>query len=533
MAVHRMALAATLIWAFGAIACTPDGTGSGDEAAFDSGGMGHDDASSQGGVDGGSANDAEAGSSIGADSGSLVAADSGLGENTDSGSGTLLDAGPDAPSDAGPDAPSDAGPIAPSDAGPVVPPDAGPIVLPDAGPIAPSDAGSNEPTDSGSTMPTDAGPMPALDSGTPTGLDGGQIISMALGGQHSCVVRAGGEIFCWGKGRAGQLGVGSYPFTQSTPAPLATPINAVQVSAGYQFTCAVDANNSQWCWGANSSGQLGLGHETTQHSPQQGIGVSSIGPNAMGHWHGCAQLPDNTASCWGWNNRGQLGNGVVGDGAGDGGQMPYPNPAPVLGLTDVQQVALGHFHSCAMLGNGTVYCWGYNGWGEIGNGDFGGTTPVPSPALVVNLNDAVQIAAGDQFTCARRAGDTLACWGKNGAGQYGNANESTSPSPTDVTTIDNVKDMALGRRHACAIRGDRTLWCWGDNAEGQVGDGSGIDQNAPQHILDDVEHVALGDFHSCAARTDGSVWCWGLGDDGRLGQGEVTSSDVPVQVVFP
>jgi alpha-tubulin suppressor-like RCC1 family protein len=224
----------------------------------------------------------------------------------------------------------------------------------------------------------------------------------------------------------------------------------------------------------------------------------------------------------GW---GQNSQGAVGDGSTTDRNAPAAQPA-----TNWSTVDGGGGHSCAVGFDGLAYCWGSNDEHQLGDLT---TTNRPSPTLVLGgLTGYSTIDAGGDHTCATRTDGTLWCWGRDVEGQMGDGSrglDTLTPGQVAGTTW---RSVAAGESHTCATRTDGTLWCWGENLEGQVGDGtSGNYRASPTQVAGTTwSTVSAGADHTCALRTDGTAWCWGSGDDGALGQGDLDPSLTPVQV---
>ena len=258
--------------------------------------------------------------------------------------------------------------------------------------------------------------------------------------------------------------------------------------------------------------------------------VYSIGTHAetlaTGFNHACAVLPVGTVWCWGWNNRGQLGNLALGT------QDQSTTPVQVDTITNVTSVSLGYEHSCALLGNSTVWCWGANSHGQLGNND---TATSVAPVQVSNITTATSIALGTYHSCALLADETVWCWGNNFNSRLGHGGTDQSNVPVQVSNITGVESIALGNAHSCAVKTNDGVWCWGFNGEGQLGNGNKDTQATPVQIAtadDDVKSIAAGDDHSCAVSRNGTVHCTGNGVNGELGNGGGVNSLVAVPVSF-
>ncbi|WP_198360488.1 Ig-like domain-containing protein [Thermincola potens] len=246
-----------------------------------------------------------------------------------------------------------------------------------------------------------------------------------------------------------------------------------------------------------------------------------------GTGYSLALKPDGTVWAWGINDQGQLGNG---------GQdlNPHKNPEQVPGLTGVTALAPGGYHVVALKNDGTVWTWGKNDSGQLGDGTY---TSRFSPGQVPGLTGVKAVAAGANHTVVLKTDGTVWAWGNNMYGQLG-----TSPSvlaktysPVQIPGIDSVVEIGAGIWHTLARRADGTVWAWGRNIEGQVGNGSAsavVDSPAQVSGLTGVTKVAAGGYHNLALRSDGTVWAWGRNDKGQLGTGNTVSSNVPVQTRY-
>jgi alpha-tubulin suppressor-like RCC1 family protein len=329
--------------------------------------------------------------------------------------------------------------------------------------------------------------------------------------------------------------------------------NAVLDAAGMSHTCAAKSDDTIWCWGLNANGQLGDNTTTDRSWPVVVKGPRDTGTFlgvlalAAGESHTCAALVDGTVWCWGRNDKGQLGDGTTTDRA---------TPVQVVGtggtgtLTGVTGITAGQKHTCAVKGDGTVWCWGDNSKDELGDGT---STNRSSPVQVLGaggtgtLTGVAGLAAGLQHVCAAKTDGTAWCWGLNDKGQLGDGTSTTRSSPVQVLgaggtgTLTGVARLASGEgaKHTCAAKTDGTAWCWGLNDKGQLGDTTTTDRSAPVQVvgaggtgtLAGVSRLTGGDNHTCAAKTDGTAWCWGLNDKGQLGDTTTTNRSWPVQVV--
>jgi alpha-tubulin suppressor-like RCC1 family protein len=355
------------------------------------------------------------------------------------------------------------------------------------------------------------------------------ITAIAAGGGHSCMLLSDGTARCVGRDSQGQLGDGSY-INEVNPVAVSGLAGATQIGAGSEHTCALISDGTMRCWGTNYTGQLGMGGATGEHggvpfslSPVQVQGITNAIVSAPGGFHTCAVLADHTVQCWGRNQDGQLGNG---DSTTD-----TSLPGPVSGLGAVAALSPGGYHNCALMPDGTVRCWGRNDDGQLGTGD---RTRATTPVQVNGLSAApVAVSAGGYHTCALMPDGTVQCWGRNVNGQVGQPSSTGAfPVPTTVPGIAGAVSIKTGFYNTCATLADRTLRCWGENDFGEVGDGSVTSVSAPTQVADisGASAVAVGGWHSCALVADNSLRCWGLNDGGQLGNGTTTNSPGAVKM---
>jgi parallel beta-helix repeat protein len=319
--------------------------------------------------------------------------------------------------------------------------------------------------------------------------------------------------------------------TPTSTASLPSLLNPMNITAGNEHTCAITDIGGVQCWGLNYFFQLGDGTNVNRPYPETiqtlQTGVVSV---SAGFGHVCALTAVGTVKCWGYNGLGQLGVGSIG---GD-----YAGPVDVIGLpANIQAITTGMYHTCALTAEGTVKCWGSNAYGALGTGDASydrSGTPLDVAGLA---GPAIAISSGaGGHTCALILGGAVQCWGYNNVGQLGNGSYDSSSIPVDVWGLSSgVIDIAVGEDHTCAILTDGSAQCWGFEAYGELGDGT---PNAVRSIPVDViglqgSTVAIsgGNNHTCAVLSGGGVQCWGWNYYGQLGDGSNNNSTAPVNVV--
>lgn len=367
--------------------------------------------------------------------------------------------------------------------------------------------------------------------------------SVAAGNTGACAIESDGTLFCWGINTRGAIGdgttdgelcIGVSDNCRLTPTKsLSTSV--AQVSVGDSYACVRKKDGTLWCFGNNGYGELGLGTNTgpacngfCQPTPTEVTAVGTVLSVSAAESHACAVKTDGTVWCWGVNGNGELGDGTT-TGQACGGLFCKPTPVQVLNLTNVAEVASAYTHSCARKTDGTVWCWGDNNDGQCGDGTEG--SPVhstPGQAIATNV---AEIAVNSSYTCARKTDGTLWCWGANQYGELGNGTTTGSPTPVQVTALGtNVAQITLGAHFGCALETDSTVWCWGSTGQGQLGNGqtmggsqciSGRCETSPVQVtgLTDAAQVTAGRDFACARKKTGAIVCWGNSANGLLGEG--------------
>ena len=452
-------------------------------------------------------------------------------------------------------------------------------------------------------------------------------VDIAIAGDHICMRPQSGTVQCWGLNQFGQLGDGttsSDNIYRSDPKIVIGITSAVKIAVRNGSSCAILRDKSLWCWGQ-------ITNDISSNKAVKVVGFENVVDVRLGYYHNCVTFEDGTGKCWSndpssvTNQEGLVSNpdnsistesepieifdhaeestvqttfrpcggvirnesestvGVVGnklscavgsafhndivdgvcvqslncsfDGSGYSRERvcesaqgscsytcnnsawtkktnnceklvtrvhsPDGPPGPI-------QIAAGENHSCAVMNDGTVKCWGKNEFGQLGNGTKDSSS---TPVKVSVLTNAVQIALGGEHTCAVLRDGKVKCWGANDEGQLGDGGRGVRSTPVTVTGLTSVSQVALGGQHSCALISDGTVSCWGNNEDGQLGDGSESDRHAPVPVfeLKNAVQIALGDYHSCALLSNGTAKCWGY-NDGRLGDGSTPRRLTPVAV---
>lgn len=384
---------------------------------------------------------------------------------------------------------------------------------------------------------------------------------MSLGSNHGCAI-ASGKVYCSGPNVKAEIGDGT-----ATATNILVPVVTSGVLSGkvvtdvasgrlgsQPYNCVV-ASGLGYCWGSNNFGNLGVGQTsaglassnvplaiTTAAGVLQGRTVTNI---TAGDGHACA-VADGLAFCWGTGGNGRLGTGNT---------TTATSPAPVvtasgvlLGKT-VNSIGAGSGHGC-VAASGQAYCWGTNVLGQLGNNS---TTQSTSPAAVdttgvLNGKTVIQVAAGNQTSCALTSEAKIYCWGDGQSGQLGNNTNSSdvagyfsSIPVAPVSTALNSKTItaiAVGSGTVCAATADSLVYCWGNGGNGALGTGNSSSSKVPVLVTTSgvlngktVNSIQIGEQNTCTTTTDGGAYCWGKNTSGGLGIGSNSNVTVPNTVL--
>jgi alpha-tubulin suppressor-like RCC1 family protein len=409
--------------------------------------------------------------------------------------------------------------------------------------------------------------LPAVDVGARCG----GVRSVVMGGGFTCAVLGNSTLKCWGNNDSGTLGLGDLERRGDGPGEMGDALPTVNLGHGrsvrrafatYLNACAELDNGKLKCWGSSMTGMLGIGPSNLRgdqasnmgdHLPSFDLGSCSIKAFASGfpYHFGCALLSSGGVKCWGANSYGQLGIDRSSHAGDEPGDMGTALADLSLGAgRSVASIAPGNYHSCALLDNGDVKCWGANFAGALGQGDTKRRDGRPSamgdhlPKVDLGTGrTATVLAVGADHSCAILDDGTLKCWGDNSNGELGLGDTNARGDAPDemgdhLPVVDlgagrHAKALSLGNRHSCALLDDDTLRCWGYNYYEQLGIGSIGDRgdnpgemgdNLPPVLVGSKKPIAVaaGFVNTCAQFEDGSLKCWGNNDHGQLGQGHNT-----------
>lgn len=346
--------------------------------------------------------------------------------------------------------------------------------------------------------------------------------------RFACGLRADGVVRCWGNASRAALGLG-YLSDRIDPAAAGTDTDWAQISVQLDDGCGIRTNGDLTCWGRNLSGNLGDGTAITRVAPTK-IGAGKVWKRVgVGRTHTCGIASDaggpDSLYCWGLDVNGEQGNGA--------GATPQTSPTGVNAVASVPawtEIAAGLNHTCAVGGNGTLWCWGRNAQGQCGDGTTTAQS-APKQALPAGATDWKSVSANGDFTCGLRGNGTLWCWGRNDVAQLGVGDTVTPVSTPQQVGSAIYTALSAGQNHACAVRQNGTLWCWGRNANGELGLGNSMSpMMSPTQVGTDTDWArpVVGQGAStCAIKQNGDLYCWGVGSYGQLGLGSFTSFNTP------
>ncbi|OGA48443.1 MAG: hypothetical protein A3G25_17075 [Betaproteobacteria bacterium RIFCSPLOWO2_12_FULL_63_13] len=361
---------------------------------------------------------------------------------------------------------------------------------------------------------------------------GGEVTAVAAAAGNTVVLRADRTVWGWGSDGDGQLGaapVSSYTVPGSVPG--LTGVKAI--AAGRSHVVGLKSDGNVWGAGVHYKAVQGISDATDASVSVAGRvpGLSDVTAIAAGDSHTVALKSDGSVWAWGWNGYGQLGDGTTNDGV---------DPVQVSGLPTIAMIAAGWYHNVAVGTDGSVWAWGDNSKGQLGvistqicsnTLRFTGCAKTPRRVATLPPGAVTALAAGADHTLALSGGKVWA-WGNNSAGQLGNGTTSSSSIPQAVSGLSDVTAITAQNRYSLALTDDGTVWAWGANYAGQLATGTTQNSAVPVQVqhLSDVISITAGDGHAMAVRHDGTVWGWGWNATGNLGDGTYSPRRTPVLV---
>ncbi len=330
-----------------------------------------------------------------------------------------------------------------------------------------------------------------------------------------------GKLYAWGYNNFGTLGQGNTT-NYSSPVQVGALTTWSNVANGYDAVLAPILDGTMWAWGKNADGQNGQGDTSFgRSSPVQVGALTTWASAASGTFFEAAIKTDGTLWTWGRGSDGRTGQNST---------TNYSSPVQVGSLTNWSKLAESpHKHTLAIKTDGTLWAWGSNVNGRLGDGT---TTTRSSPVQIGALTTWAMVSCGQASSRAIKTDGTLWAWGNNAFGQLGLNNSTYYSSPVQVGALTTWLFVSAGEYHTSAIKTDGTLWSWGFNNFGQLGVGNTTDYSSPVQVgaLTTWARVSVGKYFVLATRNDGTLWAWGEGEFGKLGQGSTTNYSSPVQV---
>lgn len=424
---------------------------------------------------------------------------------------------------------------------PTPPPTPKPTKAPTLKPTqAPTKKPTAVPTPKPTAKPTNITPIPTQKP-TPTpvfNVTVGEIKPvLAGGGRYSLVLRDDGKAFSWGANDYGQLGNRTQNASVK-PVPVLFPSGAGAITAvaiGDQHSLALMSDGSIYSWGRNSDGQLGDGTKMSQNEPVKVRLPADAGKAVAitaGMAHSMALMEDGRVYAWGLNYSGQMGDNT-------GISKIYPTPVDLPDLR-ATAIAAGREHSLAVMEDGRVYAWGKNNDGQLGTGTVSDEIK-PREVLLPKGTAAIGVSAGWAHSLVLMSDGSIYSFGLNANGQLGDGTGTTRLQPVRVkTTAAMGKPTVLvsGAYHNFALMSNGAVYAWGDNGAGRLGDGTTETQSLPRRVLfpsgvKTIVAIGAGDSHSLAMAANGAIYAWGYNKFGQLGDGSTANRNDPTPVRFP
>jgi len=348
--------------------------------------------------------------------------------------------------------------------------------------------------------------------------------SVSAGKAHTVAIKNDGTLWAWGDNNYAQLGDGTAVDKPNPTQESSGATNWSSVNARSDFSVAIKANGTLWGWGDNYFGQLGDGTKVSRLNPtQESSGSMNWAHVNAGEWHTAAIKNDGSLWTWGRNTYGTLGDGTIAD--------KVDPTQESSGATNWSSVSAGDKHTVGIKADGSLWSWGDNSFGQLGDGT---TKAKHNPTQESSLSMLwSHVSAGSDFTIGIKSNGTLWSWGDNSRGQLGNGITTDVLHPTQERSgASNWSSISVGLEHTSAIKSDGTLWSWGNNARGQLGDGVSVDKSNPVQESSKATNwsiVSAGEEHTVAIKADGTLWSWGANSNGELGDGTTDDKLNPTQ----
>lgn len=330
-------------------------------------------------------------------------------------------------------------------------------------------------------------------------------------------------IWSWGTNTTGQLGNNS-TVHRSSPVSVVGVHNFRHVSRSVFDHGGMGIKNSGelWGWGFNGYGQVGDNSTTTRSSPVSVVGNHAFASASSGYNNSVAAKPDGTTWAWGRGNNGEIGDNTV---------VSKSSPVSVVGAHSFIIVATTGVQVIALKAAGSPWGWGSNTNGAIGDNTV---TNRSSPVSSVGAHSFTQIGAGNTHNGGFKSNNgTVWCWGQNTFGQLGDNSTASRSSPVSVVGAHSFVHISIGAYQNFGLKSDGSAWGWGINTSFELGDGTVINKSSPVSVVGAHSFIRLFGSSSCnfGLKSDGSLWAWGANTNGKLGDGTATSKSSPVSVI--
>lgn len=358
------------------------------------------------------------------------------------------------------------------------------------------------------------------------------IATIRAGENHSLALTSDGRVWSWGSNGGGELGDGTQT-NRNSPVPLVISAGmgkVIQIDAGDYFSMALDESGTLWAWGYNGDRQISKDPNAQYLTPFKVALPGPVARFACGGSH--VLVVDQSGALWSWGNNenGQLGLGHTNPTIGIS-QITKP-----LGMGNITSLAASANSSYALDSTGKVWSWGYNDGGQLGNGSNMSQLQPVAVDVTTGISPIRSISAGESHVVASAVDGSIWTWGYNGYGQLGTGNITDANSPVKlVAGLTLASDLSTGNYHSLAVSPAGTVWAWGNNDYGQLGTSSTASANSPVQTTavpawSDIFKVTAGSYHSAAMKSDGSLWTWGYNDYGQLGLGDTTQRTIATQL---
>jgi alpha-tubulin suppressor-like RCC1 family protein len=343
---------------------------------------------------------------------------------------------------------------------------------------------------------------------------------VSAGGAHTCGLTSGGQVYCWGWNYSGQIGDGTVE-TRTHPTLVLGGLLFRQVSAGEEHTCALTTGYRAYCWGRNGLGAAGDGTTIERRLTPVAVASSLAFRQISAGGRSTCALTNSTNKIYCW------GSGILGNGSSS---TLHTTPQLVSGARTYREVSVGGSHTCAVSTMQKVLCWGYNNYGQLGNGAASSFTAV-NPVAVAGTLQYLQVSAGSYHTCAVTITDKAFCWGNGRQGQIGDGKMYLRFTPRAVLGGLSFDRVSAGHAHTCGETTGNRAYCWGWNESGELGDGTYNQRLTPKAVAGGLvfKQVDTGGAHTCGVDNGSRAWSWGDNSVGQLGNG--TSSTFPLEGV--